>query len=40
MSTWQIRRTLGRDDLPLTAEIVRAGEILKLESEAPPAVER
>lgn len=39
MSNWQIRRTLGRDDLPLTAEVVRAGELLKLKSEAPPAID-
>jgi hypothetical protein len=40
MSTWQIRRVLGRDDLRLTAEIVRAGEVVTLESEAQPLAER
>ncbi len=41
MSTWQIRRVLGRDDVPLSAEIVRDGEPVKLESSAQvPLAER
>jgi hypothetical protein len=33
MSNWQIRRVLGRTDLPLAAEVTRDGEPLKLKSE-------
>jgi len=39
MSIWQIRRVLGRDDRPLTVEVVREGEVLKFESAPSQAVE-
>lgn len=33
MSSWQIRRVLGRADLPLAAEVTRDGALVKLKSE-------